>query len=156
MKNIRSSHKNYKEISEDPIDISTYCKIVNDFNKFIMANVFNGNEVVLPSRLGTLSIKGKKVDIKFDEKGRLKGHAPDYQATKELWEKCPECKENKQMVFHLNEHTNGIRYKFFWSKNRVLVENKTFYNMIFTRTNKRLLSKLIKDGREYYVEPKTY
>lgn len=156
MKNIRSSYKNYKEISDDSVAVKEYAKVVNDFNKFIMANVFAGETVKLPARMGTISIKGKKTKIKFDEDGRLKGFAPDYQATKELWAKCPECEENKQLVFHLNEHTNGVRYKFFWSKDRMAVENKTFYTLVFTRTNKRFLSNLIQQGTEFYVEPNKY
>ena len=153
MKNIRDSYKNYKEKSSEPILINDFAKVVNDFNKFLISKVFEGYEVKLPARMGTISIKGKKTKIKFDEQGRLTGQAPDYKSTKDLWEKCPECKERKQLVFHLNEHTNGIRYKFFWSKERMLVENKTFYSIILTRTNKRFLSNLIKKGKEFYVEP---
>jgi len=153
MKTVRTSYKKYKEASEDPVDKSLYAKINNDFGKFIMEQVFEGQEVKLPARMGTISIKGRKIPIKYDEEGRLKGFAPDYKATNELWKRCPECKEKKQMVYHLNEHTNRVRYKFFWSKDRMLVENKTFYTMVFTRTNKRRLAKLINQGKEYYVEP---
>lgn len=156
MKSIRDSYKSYKSKSDNPVSVKDFAKINNDFNKFIMANLFAGEELKLPARMGTISIKGKKTKIKFDEEGRLKGYAPDYKATKELWKKCPECKEKKQLVFHLNEHTNGIRYKFFWSKERVLVENKTFYTLVFTRTNKRFLASLIQEGKEFYVEPNTY
>lgn len=157
MKNIRSSYKNYIEKSENPIPIKEYCKVVNDFNKFIMATVFSGEEILLPSRLGSLAIKGRKSKVTVTESGRLKGLTPDFKATNDLWEKCSECKERKQIVYHLNEHTNGIRYRFFWSRNRVLVTNKTFYSMIFTRTNKRFITELVvKRGKEYYIETNRY
>lgn len=156
MKNTRSSYPIYKSNSENPIDLSEFARVNNDFNKFIMANILVGKEIKLPAKMGVVFVKGKKVKIKFDEQGNLKGFAPDYQATKELWANCPECAEKKQLVFHLNEHTNNVRYKFFWSRDRMLVENKSFYTMIFTRTNKRILADLIKKGKEYFVELNNY
>ena len=153
MKNIRDSYRTYKSMSENPIDVKSYVKLVNLFCKFIAKKVLEGEEVKLPSRTGTLSVKGKKPKIELDEDGKLMNHPVDYKSTFELWKSCPECKERRQKVYHLNEHSLGIRYKFFWSKKRVLVENKTFYTMRLTRTNKRRLAKLIKQGKEYYVEP---
>lgn len=156
MKNTRTSYRTYKESSESPVDLKTYVKITNLFCKFIVAHLFLGYTIKLPARMGTLSVKGKKQKIKLDENGRLIGHAPDYKTTNELWEKCPECKERKQMVYHLNEHSNGIRYKFFWSKAKMFVAFKNFYSLVFTRTNKRLLSQLVQNGKEFYVEPSKY
>lgn len=156
MKNIRSSYKNYREKSDSPVSEKEYCKIVNKFNKFIMANILSGEEIRIPAKMGTISVKGKKTKISYDEQGFVRGLSVDQKATMELWGRCQECKEKKQLVYHLNEHTGGVRYKYFWSKDRVLVTNKTFYNMIFTRTNKRLLSQLIQQGREYYIEPDKY
>jgi hypothetical protein len=156
MKNVVYSYKHYKESSENPIPLKQYRRVINDFNKHTMSLIFEGEEVKLPARMGVISIKGKKIEPKIDENGRIKGQAPNYKATNELWGKCPECKAKKQLIFHLNEHTDGIRYKFFWSKARMLVENKTFYTMVFTRTNKRTIPKLIEQGKEYYVEPTKY
>ena len=102
-------------------------------------------------QLGKLSIYGKKVKVKVED-GQIKGLAPDWVKTKELWESDKEAKKNKQLVYHFNEETNGIRYKFSWSKNRVLVSNKTLYNLRMTRTNKRELSKLVKEGKEYLIK----
>jgi len=156
MKSIRDSYKIYKKTSQEPIEVKEFAKINNLFNKFIIKQLFDGKTIMLPMRMGAISIKGRKIKIKYDEQGRLKGFAPNYKATRELWEKCPKCKEEKQIVFHLNEHTDMIRYKFFWSKDRMLIENKLFYTMVFTRTNKRNLSKLIQGGREFFVEQKDY
>ena len=77
--------------------------------------------------------------------------APDWAETKKLWEEDAEAKANKQLVYHFNENTNGVRYKFSWIKSRVLVSNKTFYNLIMTRQNKRDLSQEIKNGKEYLI-----
>jgi hypothetical protein len=139
------------------IDRSLYCKLANEFNKDIIALVMEGHQVRLPEKMGAVSIKGKKIVTEIDEDlGRISNQAIDFNETKKLWARCPECEERKQRVYHLNEHSDGVRYKYFWSKDRMLVGNKLFYTMIFTRTNKRDLSHLIQDGKEYYVEPTKY
>ena len=158
MKNILSAYKTYRETGGTAkVSRKEFCRVNNDFNKFIMEFVFQGDEVRLPEKMGTISVKGRKIKTKVDEElGRIVNQQPDYGETNKLWAKCPECKERKQMIYHLNEHTDGIRYKFFWSKEKMIVQNKLFYAMQFTRTNKRYVSYLIQQGKEYYVIPSKF
>ena len=149
--NINDSYVVYKNISNDPVDKSIYLQITNQFMKFLSSKLLSQGEINIPERLGKLSIYGKKVKVKVED-GQIKGLAPDWVKTKELWESDKEAKNKKQLVYHFNEETNGIRYKYVWSKNRVLVSNKTLYNLRMTRTNKRELSKLVKEGKEYLIE----
>ena len=149
--NTRDSYVVYKNMSDNPINISEYVQIINQFMKFLILKLLSTGEIILPERLGRLSIFGKKVNVRI-ENGEIKGLAPDWVKTKQLWDSDEEAKNNKQLVYHFNEETNGIRYKFFWSKNRVLVSNKTLYNLRMTRTNKRALSNLVKEGKEYLIK----
>ena len=149
--NSRDSYIVYKNLSDNPINISQYVQIVNQFMKFLINRLFEKGQVSLPEKLGNLQIIGKKVKVKIED-GQIKGLVPDWVKTKELWEKDAEAKKNKQLVYHFNEQTNGIRYRFFWSKNRVLVSNKTLFNIKMTRTNKRTLSQLVKNGKEYLIK----
>ena len=149
--NSRDSYIVYKNLSDNPINISQYVQIVNQFMKFLINRLFEKGQVSLPEKLGNLQIVGKKVKVKIED-GQIKGLAPDWVKTKELWEKDAEAKKNKQLVYHFNEQTNGVRYRFFWSKNRVLVSNKTLYSLRMTRTNKRKLSRLVKEGKEYLIK----
>ena len=153
MKNIRSSYKIHKAKGYTTLNINEYAKIANAYNKFIMDLIFNGQTLKMPSRLGTVSIKGKYKPLTLNEEGKIMSRNVDYKATKELWAKCPECQDSKQLVYHDNEHTNGVKYQFFWSKERMIIENKIFYEMVFTRTNKRKMAELIFSGTEFYVEP---
>lgn len=148
--NINDSYVVYKNISNDPVDKSIYLQITNQFMKFLSSKLLSQGEINIPERLGKLSIYGKKVKVKVED-GQIKGLAPDWVKTKELWESDKEAKKNKQLVYHFNEETNGIRYKYVWSKNRVLVSNKTLYNLRMTRSNKRELSKLVREGKEYLI-----
>ena len=149
--NTRDSYVVYKNMSDNPINISEYVQIINQFMKFLILKLLSTGEIILPERLGRLSIFGKKVNVRIED-GEIKGLAPDWVKTKQLWDSDEEAKNNKQLVYHFNEETNGIRYKFFWSKNRVLVSNKTLYNLRMTRSNKRELSKLVREGKEYLIK----
>jgi len=150
--NNRDSYNFYKTTTENPVDIKTYLDVAGEYNKFLMEKVLEGEEVVLPGRLGTLSVTGKKVKITFDEEGNVKGLAPDWPSTKKLWAKSEKAAKKKQIVYHTNESTSGIRYKYLWSKKNVLVKNKTLYSLQLTRTNKRNLSARIKAGQEYLTK----
>lgn len=149
--NTRDSYVVYKNMSVNPINISQYVQIINHFMKFLSSKLLSTGEIILPDRLGRLSIFGKKVNVRIED-GEIKGLAPDWVKTKQLWESDEEAKNNKQLVYHFNEETNGIRYKFAWSKNRVLVSNKTLYNLRMTRSNKRELSKLVREGKEFLIK----
>lgn len=149
--NIRKSYKLYKSTTKNPVDIKTYIKIANDYNKFLMERVLDGEEVTLPSNMGTISIVGYKQKIKFDEQG-LPILPPDWVETKKLWESNEKAKEEKKLVYQLNEHTNGVRYKIHWSKRRILIEHKTLYSLRMTRTNKRLVNEAINQGKEFLIK----
>ena len=149
--NTRDSYVVYKNMSVNPINISQYVQIINHFMKFLSSKLLSTGEINIPERLGKLSIFGKKVNVRIED-GEIKGLAPDWVKTKQLWDSDEVAKNNKQLVYHFNEETNGIRYKFAWSKNRVLVSNKTLYNLRMTRSNKRELSKLVREGKEYLVK----
>ena len=149
--NTRDSYVVYKNMSDNPINISEYVQIINQFMKFLILKLLSTGEIILPERLGRLSIFGKKVNVRIED-GEIKGLDPDWVKTKQLWDSDEEAKNNKQLVYHFNEETNGIRYKFSWSKNRVLVSNKTLYNLRMTRSNKRELSKLVREGKEYLIK----
>ena len=149
--NLRDSYKTYKNNSSNPVDIKIYISIVNGFMKFLVKKLFNIGEIKLPERLGLLQIIGKKVKVSYED-GKIKGLAPNWAATKKLWERDLQAKEEKRLVYHFNEETNGVRYKFFWSKYRVLAANKTLYDLRMTRTNKRHLSEVVQAGKEYIIK----
>ncbi len=152
-KNIRDSYKEYKKKNkENAVPLKDYISLCNNYNKFLMEEVFKGYEVTLPMKLGTFQIIGKKQDLKFHENGEP-NLPPDWKKTKELWDKCPECKEKKQRVFHTNDHTQGVRYKLHWSKKRVLIRNKSLFSFRLTRDNKRTIHTMLsKENKAYYIK----
>ena len=150
--NIRRSYETYLKFSNNPVSIQTYLLLCYSFNKFIVNKVLEGNEVVLPARLGSLVIRGIKQQIKFSENGEIKGLAPDWVKTKQLWDADPEAKKSKKLLYHMNHSTNGYRYSWFWSKKNAAVQYKGLYSLRMSRENKRRTSKCILSGKEYIVK----
>jgi len=133
-----------------------YLQITKGFMQFISEKVLEGENVELPVRMGNLQIVGKKINPKLDENGNIMNLAPDWVRTKKLWDSDEQAKKEKQIVYHMNEHTNGIRYKVKWEKKRCGVPNKMMYIFKPTRTNKRKIWKNILSGKEYYIDRKEH
>jgi hypothetical protein len=149
--NIRSSYKGYSKEVEKPVDLNTFVSVANGYMQFLIQKVLEGEEVTMPAKLGTLLIQGVKKKLKFNKDG-VPMLPPNWSETKKLWDRSPDAKATKKIVYCLNEETNGVVYKLHWSKNRVPIENKLFYNFILTRENKRAIHKQIKQGKEYIIK----
>jgi hypothetical protein len=149
--NIRSSYKRYSKEVETPVEINDFISIANGYMEFLMQKVREGEEVTMPARIGTLFIQGTKKNLKFNKDG-IPLLPPNWGETKKLWDRNPDAKATKKIVYCLNEETNGIVYKVNWSKNRVPIENKIYYNLILTRDNKRAIHNRIKQGKEYLIK----
>ena len=147
--NIRSSFALYKTSVTDVIDDKLFVTINNEFNKFLLQKVYDGEEITLPARLGTLCVIGRKTKFRIGEDGKPKNLAPDWVSTKKLWDSNEKAKEEKKLLYHLNLHTNGTIYKYLWSKRNMIVENKIVYSLKMTRANKRAVNKLILQGKQY-------
>ena len=149
--NIRSSYKRYSKEVEKPVEIKDFVSIANGYMEFLINKVLEGEEVTLPARLGTLFIQGVKKKLAFNKDG-VPMLPPNWSETKKLWDRNPDAKATRKVVYCLNEETNGVVYKLHWSKNRVPIENKLYYNFLLTRGNKRLIHKQIKQGKEYIIK----
>ncbi len=150
LRNTKTAYRSYKQLNlQSYVDLSTYRYICNNFSKFLIEKVLSGEKVTLPARLGTLSIVGRKQKIRFDKDGKVLGLAPDWVKTKELWQKSEQAKAEKKKVYCTNEHSSGIRYRYLWSKNRVLIPQKSLYSLKMTRENKRAVHSKVKNGFEY-------
>ena len=120
------------------IDYNTYRAIVTDYFKHLQHQVIEeGKRIKLPYRLGTLQIIKSKP--KYLDKRSLR---IDYQATK----------QTGKLIFLLNEHSDMYKYRFLWSKTDVMVPNKSKYQLVATRANKRRLAQIIKNRELDYEE----
>ena len=120
------------------VDQTEYCSIIYEFYRIIMDAIIRENvEFKMPYGIGELRIHKTKIKL-----NRLNILAVDWVNTV----------ENGKYIYHLNEHTNGYKYFFHWSKKRKKIKNLFYYKLVMTRENKRLLAKLIKTGKYDYFE----
>lgn len=156
--NIRESYKLYKiranNYGFERIATKEYLYIINGFIKFLMRRVFAGSDVKLPADMGTLGIRCTKVKPRIGDDGRIKGLAPNWPKTLELWNNNAEAKAEKRIVYCFNEHSNGMRYRFVWSRLNSIFTNKTVYSLQMSRPNKRVVNKMAHNGTAEFLETK--
>lgn len=120
------------------IDYNKYRAIITDYFKYLQKQLIDeGKRIKLPCRMGTLQII--KSRPKHLDKRSLR---IDYQATK----------QTGKLIFLLNEHSDMFKYRFSWSKTDMVVPNKSKYQLVATRANKRNLAQIIKQRLCDYEE----
>jgi hypothetical protein len=148
---IRSIYKSFrKDFPAIEISPREYTTIVLDgyreiINKIIYANL----TFKIPGRLGFLRIRKMKIKIRL-KKGKLDTNrlSIDWGSTRKLWDNDIEARENKRLIYHLNEHSEGYVHRFYWAKYFAIVRNKCVYAFVPCRDAKRLLAKGIKENNE--------
>lgn len=130
---IADFYKSYLEYVEKEtvydVGYKKFRMILNDYFKYIANQVMlEGKEFKFPCRLGTLQI------IKHRPKNyNSKSLRIDFQSSKQLGKK----------IYFLNEHSDGYKYRFHYCKQNCLVKNKSKYQFVASRANKRNLAKII-------------
>jgi len=124
-----------------PYDISytTYIRITTAYIHKLLDRLYDGFKILLPYRLGTLQIVKKKMYFKSQ---LAKGKGIDWSATNKYG----------KIIHHLNEHSGGYKYLFYWDRRGSKVKNINSYKFIPTRTLKRTLALLIKKYKKDYFE----
>lgn len=119
------------------IDYKLYRQVVEYYFKHIVQEIMeNSREFKLPCRLGNLSIV-KRQPKNFDNKSlRI-----DYY----------ESKLQNKPVYFINEHSDYYKFRFLWSKKDCLLKNKTKYQFVASRANKRRLAQIIKNREHDYL-----
>lgn len=130
----------YVELTkENPVyavDFKLYKEIVSAYFKTVKDILLEeGRTYKLPCGLGMLFISKRKPN----QKDRI---SVDFANTKKYG----------KTIFHLNEHTNGFRYKFYWNKTNATHPMAHAYNFVASRANKRQLCALIKEQGYDYIE----
>lgn len=120
------------------IPYDKYRCIIVDFFKYLRDQLLEqSKEIKLPYRMGSLCII--KSRPKYMDKRSL---CIDYQA----------CRKYGKLILHENEHSDGFKYRAYWSKTDVVLPNKSKYQLILTRHNKRQLAQYIKQKVHDYQE----
>lgn len=124
----------YHKIDKD-MSYVRFKRILEQFNTNLRHLLLEGSEgFKMPYRLGYLQIVKYKPKTYTD-----KSLSVDYKTSKEL---------NKK-IYHLNEHSDGYKYRFYWSKNTNTIPDVYKYQVQLVRKNKRDLAQLIFNKHDY-------
>lgn len=114
---------------------SVFKTVLDSCNKLILETLQNASEgFKMPYGLGYLIIV-KYLPKEYTDKSL----SYDYKTSKQL---------NKK-IYYLNEHSNGYKYRLYWSKIPKTFSDRYKYQLMFTRANKRNLAKLIFKNKDY-------
>ena len=120
------------------IDYTKYRAIVTDYFQYLRQQLIEeGRMIKLPYRMGNVQIIKSKP--KHLDKRSLR---IDYQATKEY----------NKLILLTNEHSDFFKYRYWWNKTDMMVPNKSQYQLVATRANKRRLCQIIKNKELDYEE----
>jgi len=128
------------------ISKSRFLKILKELNDAkIECIVGSAWTYRMPCRLGDFRVRKRKLKFKLDENGELStaNLKVDYKATKELWASDKDAMDNKRLIFHFNEHTDGYNFPWYWDKRTSNVKNKFYYKVVMTRTHNRYKADLL-------------
>ena len=121
--------------------------ILNSFFSFLKEKVSKNIPVKLPVGFGKIYIKSYKQKIRIDKNGKISGLCPNWKVTKELWEKDPEAKKNKKLIFYPNFDTDRRVYKIAWSMKNLFAKNKFLYSFIASADLRKKFSKNIREKK---------
>ena len=117
------------------VDYSLYKRILDEMCKVILEYVLERSDgFKMPYGLGFIQVG----------KYRPKTLTPDslsvdYKASKEY----------DKRIYHLNEHSNGYKYRLYWSKIPRTFPDRYKYQLCLVRQNKRRLAQLIFNKHDY-------
>lgn len=110
-------------------------RILDSVNEVIKESILDGSEgFKMPYGLGFVQI-GKYRPKSYTSKSLSK----DYKASKEYG----------KPIYHLNEHSDGYKYRLYWSKVPRTFPDRYKYQLNLVRANKRYLAQLIFQHKDY-------
>ena len=117
------------------VDYSLYKRILDEMCTVILEYIFERSEgFKMPYGLGFIQIgKYKPKSLTPDSL------SVDYKTSKEY----------DKRIYHLNEHSNGYKYRLYWSKIPQTFPDRYKYRLSLVRQNKRKLAQLIFNKHDY-------
>lgn len=123
-----------KEIGVD-MPYVRFKRILDSFNRKTKESLLNASEgFKMPHGLGYIRV------VKYRPKNlNDRSLSIDYKASKDYDKK----------IYHLNEHSDGYKFRLYWSKLPQTFPDRYKYSLSFVRSNKRELAKLIFNKQDY-------
>lgn len=123
-----------------PVTEHEFYTIIRQVNNLLAENILNGEDIVLPHRLGTIELRKYPTRISICN-GKLVTNLPiDWDRTLKLWSEDEEAYKERTLVKMEEKET----FKVFYNKRTANYENKSFMQFEVNRDLKRRLKQKIK------------
>ena len=123
-----------------PVTEHEFYAIVRQVNNLIAGNLLNGEDIVLPHRLGTIELRKYNTKISIRD-GKLITNLPiDWDRTLKLWSEDEDAYKNRTLVKMEEKEI----FKVFYNKKSANYNNKSFMQFEVNRDLKRRLKQKIK------------
>lgn len=117
------------------VDYSLYRRVLDEMCAVILEHVLNHAEgFKMPYGLGFIQV-GKYRPKTLTQQSL----SVDYKASKEY----------DKRIYHLNEHSDGYKFRLYWSKIPRTFPDRYKYQLGLVRQNKRKLAQLIFNKHDY-------
>lgn len=128
-------YKQYKKDYKDDVDYKQFKQILDLFNNCVLDCLLESSEgFKMPFGLGYVQI------VKYKPKSMTpKSLSVDYKSSAEYG----------KTIYHLNEHSDGYKYRLYWSKTPQTFPDRYRYQLQLVRQNKRRLAQLIFNNHDY-------
>lgn len=120
-----------------------YLKIIRLVNNALRDSLIEGNDVLLPERMGRLEIRKSTNRMVFKDGKLLIKYPVNWDATLKLWYDHPECKTKKQLVREETPET----FRVYYNRTKANYNNKSFYEFNTNRVLKLGLKNKIKHNK---------
>lgn len=132
---IRDMYAQYHKDNKNDVSYNTFKTILNDFNSELKNCLLESSEgFKMPFGLGYVQI------VKYKPKSYTKKSLSiDYKSSAQYG----------KIIYHLNEHSNGYKYRLYWSKIPQTFPDRYKYQLQLVRQNKRHLAQLIFNHKDY-------
>lgn len=129
----------YDTFRKENIDVDVsyfdFRRVLDEMCNIILECVLNASDgFKMPYGLGFIQV-GKYLPKNYNSTSL----SVDYRASKQYDKK----------IYHLNEHSNGYKYRLFWSKIPRTFPDRYRYQLSLVRANKRRLAQLIFNNNDY-------
>lgn len=127
----------YKQYIKDGNEVSylRFKAILERFNNIVLEKLLNASEgFKMPYGLGYIQI------VKYKPKTMSpKSLSVDYKSSAEYGKR----------IYHLNEHSDGYKFRLYWSRLPQTFPDRYRYQLSLVRANKRRLAQLIFNKHDY-------
>lgn len=128
-------YNNWAKETESEVSYVRFKRISEAFNKLISDSILDASDgFKMPYGLGYVRI------IKYRPKTYTdKSLSVDYKSSK----------EEGKTIYYLNEHSDGYKFRLYWSKLPQTFPDRYRYQLKLVRANKRKLAQLIFNHKDY-------